>query len=190
MNDGDATDPPSSVTPQPDGPPDGKSASALQTVEAKLATVLNDVPVSEPQKQQIIHKIEETFMAAIATNVQNAPRLDPETVKIIAVTVEKDNDNKFKYLTQKQANDAAKQLRDHEFAVVCHTDNVRLFRPVLISAMLVFVGCVTAGIYFIAIGREAVGSGILSGVFGAAFGYLGGLGTANYFKPSRPVLRP
>ena len=174
----------SDAPPRQDGQTGTNGATPAQVVvEATLAPVLDDLPA--PKQQEIIHKVEETFTAMFAASVQGGPRLDPETVKIISATVEKDNDNKFKYLTQKQANDAVKQQRDHEFAVVCHRDNVRLFAPVLISAIAVFVGCVSAGIYFIAMGREAVGSGILSGVFGAAFGYLGGLGTANFFKPSR-----
>ena len=108
------------------------------------------------------------------------PQIDPETAKILANTLEKDNDNKFKYLTQKQADFASEQARQHDFAVVCHRDSVGLLKPILGASILLVIGTVTAGIYFISNGQEAVGSSLLTGIFGLLFGYLGGLGTSKF----------
>jgi hypothetical protein len=175
------TDPPTGADAE------GSSASPkspVKVVEAELAPIIKDLP--QPKQQQIRHVVEQKFEALIATAIGGGPKLDAETVKILAVAVEKENDNKFKFLTQKQANEAIREQREHEFIRLCHRDNVRLFAPVLVSAVVVFLVCVGTGIYFLAVGREAVGSAVLTGVFSAAFGYLGGLGTANFFKSSRP----
>lgn len=165
MADPNSQAPQAAESPKPDLPQQSPPAldSEPTTEVLKALGSLPDLPA--PQQREIIHTLQS--LVAYVERSSVGPKIDPETVRIVTASVDKDNENKFKYLTQKQANDAAKQQRDHEFAVVCHTDNVRLFKPVLISTILVFIGCVAAGISFIAIGREAVGSGILSGVFGA-----------------------
>ena len=57
-----------------------------------------------------------------------------------------------------------------------------LARPMVYAAIMVIIGTTTAGIWLAATGHETLGASILSGVFSAVLGYLGGLGTANFFK--------
>jgi hypothetical protein len=38
---------------------------------------------------------------------------------------------------------------------------------------------------FLYIGKEAIGSAVLSGIWGAVFGYLAGFGTSNFFKDEK-----
>ncbi len=56
------------------------------------------------------------------------PQIDPETAKILAETIQRDNDNKFKYLSQKQADAAASENREHALATARHRD---LMRPIV-----------------------------------------------------------
>jgi len=148
------------------------------TVEASLQPVIKDLP--EPKQKEIVRTLEQQFMAVVKGGM--TPQLDPETAKILAVTIEKENDNKFRYLTQKQADEAAKEIRDDELTTARHRD---LMRPIVWSAILITVASVTAGLVFIATGHEAVGSSLLTGVFGALLGYLGGLGTSGHFGPKK-----
>ena len=104
-----------------------------------------------------------------------SPQIDPETAKVLAVTIEKDNDNKFRYLTQKQADAAAQEVRAHDPAAARHRD---LMRPIVWAVILIALSSVAGGLAFIATGHEAVGSSLPTGTFGALLGYLGGLGTS------------
>jgi hypothetical protein len=110
------------------------------------------------------------------------PQIDPETAKILAGTLEKDNDNKFRYLTQKQTDSAAKEIRDHTLSSARHHD---LMRPIVWAVILITVVSVVAGLAFIATGHDAVGSSLLTGVFGALLGYVGGLGTSGHLGPQK-----
>ncbi len=70
------------------------------------------------------------------------PQIDPETAKILAVTIEKDNDNKFRYLTQKQSDAAAQQAKEHELSAARHRD---LMRPIVWAVILIAIVSVGAG---------------------------------------------
>ena len=62
-----------------------------------------------------------------------SPQIDPETPKILAGTIEKDNDNKFRYLTQKQTDVAAREIREHQLATARHSD---LMKPIVLWAVI------------------------------------------------------
>ena len=154
---------------------DGLTASPLvpQSVEASLQPVIKDLP--EPKQQEIVRTFEQQFMAVVRGGM--TPQIDPETAKILAVTIEKDNDNKFHYLTQKQADAAAQETREHDLAIARHRD---LMRPIVWAVILIAIASVAAGLAFIVTGHDAVGSSLLTGIFGALLGYLGGLGTSGH----------
>ncbi len=103
-------------------------------------------------------------------------------MKIAAATVDKDNDNKFKYLTQKQSDEAAKSLRDDIFRETRHKAQIKLFWPVLITVLLAIVGCIAIGIYLAVNGYETLGIGLITGAAFSVLGYLAGAGTADIFK--------
>lgn len=66
--------------------------------------------------------------------------------------------------------------------VVKHSDRMRLAKPITYAAMITTVGTIVAGIWLAAIGHETLGASILSSVISVVLGYLGGLGTAHFFK--------
>lgn len=148
---------------------------AAKAVEASLEPIIRDIP--EPKKSEIVRVFEQNTMAVFRS--VGGPPIDPETAKILAETTQRDNDNKFKYLSQKQADTAAREERQHHLATAQHKD---LVKPIVWAVVLTTVASVAAGIAFIAFGKEAVGSSILTGIFGALLGYLGGLGTAGHFQ--------
>ncbi len=142
-------------------------------VEASLEPVIKDLPA--PKQQEIVRTLEQQFMAVVKSGMN--PQIDPETAKILAVTIEKDNDNKFRYLTQKQADTAALEKREYDLAIARHRD---LMRPIVWAVILIAIASIGAGLAFIASGHDAVGSSLLTGIFGALLGYLGGLGTSGH----------
>lgn len=164
-------------------PPEGGSEP---TVVESLQPVIQDLP--QPKQQEITRTVERTIehqMMAVFRGGMG-PQMDPETAKILATTIEKDNDNKFKYLTQKQSDIAARETREHTYSLQCHTDGISLLRPIIYSSIVIVITSVVSGIYFISHGQEAVGSSLLTGVFGLLFGYLGGLGSSNYMATGKP----
>jgi hypothetical protein len=147
--------------------------------EPKLETAIKDLP--EPKQNEIRQSIQETFMGFIERS-SAGPKMDPETAKILVASADRDNDHKFQFLSQKQGDSARQNEREHNLEVQRHIDRMKLARPILYVSLALIAGCTVSGIYLSATGHDALGASILSGIFGAVFGYLGGLGTANFFK--------
>lgn len=173
--------------PQEDSPPSpangdpASTALSIPQVDQKLDAVLAKVP--EPQRNQIRTIIHEVVRDSFTAVVQGGgPRMDPETAKIITASIDKDNDNKFQYLTQQQKDEAEAGKRQHEFAVIRHGNRTRMMWPCLIAILITTIGCISVGIYLAATGREMLGSNILTAIITALLSFLGGLGTAHFFK--------
>jgi hypothetical protein len=154
--------------------------SALSTpgsnVEAKLEEIIEAVPA--PKREGVRHSLQEFF----GYIERSSPRIDPEVAKILAESNDRDNDNKFKYLTRKQELEAEESKREHELAVKRHDSTIKLLWPILIAVIILVLGCVGAGIYLAATGHETLGFSILSAIVTAVFAYLGGLGTPYLFR--------
>lgn len=71
------------------------------------------------------------------------------------------------------------EIREHDLALARHRD---LMRPIVWAVILIAIASIGAGLAFIATGHDAVGSSLLTGIFGALLGYLGGLGTSGHLK--------
>ncbi|HEX8746731.1 MAG TPA: hypothetical protein VF717_05985 [Pyrinomonadaceae bacterium] len=174
MIEGDPQDKPSppnteaSSSPTPVSPP----------VEDKLEAVIRDLP--EPKQEQLRTTLRETFMAFVERSA--GPRIDAETARILASSADKDNENRFKYLSQKQKDAADASLREHELEKIKHQDRVKIFWPILITVLVATVGCLAVGIYLAATGREMLGTGLITGTAFAVAGYLAGVGTSDFFK--------
>ena len=149
----------------------GEKQIEASLVPAKVESAIKDLP--EPKQQEIVHSVQEAMIAVI--NRGGQPPIDAETAKILSATIEKDNENKFKFLTQKQADSAAESQRTYQLKLAQHKD---LMRPCVWAVVLITIAGTIAGFAFIAQGKEAIGSSILTGIFGALLGFLGGLGAA------------
>jgi hypothetical protein len=155
-----------------------------QTPPPELPEELQRIlPDLSPSKRTEVLQYIFSFMTRVDKSA--GPPIDPETVHILTASIDKDNEYKFKYLSQKQADSAVQEGRDHEFATERHRDGIKLLKPIIYAAIFVVLGSILAGIYFIGNGREAVGSSLLTGTFGALAGFLGGLGTSKFVRPDR-----
>ncbi|HYG10005.1 MAG TPA: hypothetical protein VD835_08675 [Pyrinomonadaceae bacterium] len=158
----------------------GDEPSALSVpesqVEAKLEEIIEAVPA--PRRDEFRHSVRE-FMGFVESS---GPKIDPEVARILAASNDKDNENKFKYLTQKQELEAEESKREHQFKIARHSSLVKMLWPVLIAVIVLVLGCIGAGIYLAATGHETLGFSILSATITALFAYLGGLGTPYLFK--------
>lgn len=166
--------------PSEDSSSKGGESSALSVpesqVEAKLEEIIEAVPA--PRRDEFRHSVRE-FMGFVESA---GPKIDPEVARILAASNDKDNENKFKYLTQKQQHTAEASKREHDLEVTRHEDRVKFFWPILITTLIVIVGCLFVGIYLSATGRDVLGASILTGTAFAIAGYLAGIGTADFFK--------
>ena len=163
--------------PDAPAPVDGQAdASVPQTLEQSLTPVLEGLP--EPKKKEIVQVVHQQFTAVVRAGM-SGPQIDPETAKILADTIQRDNDNKFRYLSQKQSDTAARETRGHELAKARHRD---LMRPIVWAVVAITVISIMAGLWFINSGHETIGSSLLTGIFGALLGYLGGLGTSGHIR--------
>ena len=121
---------------------------------------------------------------------RSSPRsVSPDLVKMVIETDSEHNERKFQYLDKQQAYEAETRRRadalkeqEHNFKRDRHADQLILLKPVIWTILLTIFGSTVAGIWLCWIGKEAIGAAILSGIWGAVFGYLGGLGTSNFFK--------
>jgi len=171
----DEKPPESTPLPKDVAPPSGAS---VPQVEEKLETALKDLP---PPKQQMIREtIQEVFMAVVGGIA--GPKIDAETAKIVAASVDKDNEFRFQYLSQKQKDEAEQNKRAHDLEMLRHQDRVRVLRPVLYTMLFVVVGALSVGVYLAATGHEVLGSNILTAVITGLLAFLGGLGTMSFFK--------
>lgn len=53
---------------------------------------------------------------------------------------------------------------------------------IVLTVLVIVLGCIAAGIYLDTTGQGMLGASLLTAIFSLIFGYLGGLGTANFFK--------
>jgi hypothetical protein len=153
-----------------------------QEAEAKLERIIDRLP-----PEQIPPMLRELFVGIIERG--SSQKLDPEALKIAAASVDKDNQNKFLFLTQKETNKAEQakldhdlKAKEHELKVRRYESQVKMLWPVLVSGIILVLGCITAGIYLAATGHETLGYSILSATISAVFAFFGGLGTAHFFK--------
>lgn len=157
-------------------PDDGQS---LQAPIEQIQEAIKDLP--EPQRQRVQHIIQE-FLSVSLVHGSSRPRLDPKTAEIVTASIDKDNEHKFQYLTQKQRDKAEADKRKDDFAVIQHNDRKKMLWPLMICAILVSVFCIMAGVYYSANGHDVLGASLLTAVVTGVFAYLAGLGTANFFK--------
>ena len=177
-------------------PPEGSNTGATETNENQKQSETDDlagVPTPEakerleqalqklpPQERTMMRESLREFMGVVVSS--GGQKIDPEIARMILESVNQDNENKFKFALQREENRANQQQRKDNLELTRLTTQTRMLWPVIVAAIVIIVGCVCAGLYFIAIGKESIGIGILTAVISAVFGYLGGLGTANFFS--------
>jgi len=154
--------------------------AALAPAEEKKLETIIEKGVEKIPPDQFPTFFRDTLLAYIERGA--GPRIDPETFKIAAATVEKDNDNKLAYLMRKLEVEDTQHKRDHELEVEQSRSTRKMCWPILLAVIFLVVGCITVGIYLAATGKDTLGFSILSATVAALFAYLGGLGTPRFWK--------
>ncbi len=152
-------------------PKDADRGQAIERLVEKLETL------PQPTREVV-----EKLFVGLFRESGFSPKLDPEVVRILSASIDKDNENKFQYLTQKQHDATDIKRREQDQEAVRHGHRIKLLWPILTAAIVGGLGMTGTGVWFIATGKEAIGGGIIASVLSAAFAYLGGLGTARFFK--------
>lgn len=96
-------------------------------------------------------------------------------------TVERER-NILAYMMRRLEVDDGQRQREHDLELNYHKSTIKILWPIVSTAILLVLGCITAGIWLAARGKETLGFSILSGTVAALFGYLGGLGTPRFWK--------
>lgn len=143
----------------------------------KLEQVLKHLP---PQQRSMVRESIQEFLGIIVSS--GGQKMDPEIARMIIESVKGDNENKYQFALKREENRAKQQERKDGLEAARFQAQKRLLWPIILAAIVIVVGCVGSGLYFITIGKDAIGGGILSGIVSAVFGYMGGLGTANFFN--------
>lgn len=154
--------------------PNVESSPSTRPAEENLEKIIERVP---PEQYPTL--LRETLIGIVREGA--SPKIDPETFKIAAATIERENENKFQYLMKKLDVDAKTKSDDHQLDRERHRSTTRLLWPILISTIVLVLGCITAGIFLAARGQETLGFSILSATVAALFSYLGGLGTPRFW---------
>lgn len=161
-------------------------SQAAKVIEAEIAPILEDLgEVPEETRQRVLHKIEESLTAFIATSFSTGPKMDPESVRILTETVRADNDNKFKFLTQREQHDSEHRAKVLDFERERHRSHVDVLKPTIFVAIFLVTVSLLAGLWFVGHGQECLGGGLLSATATAVFGFLGGLGVSGVMDARR-----
>lgn len=155
-----------------------ESSPPVKEVEQQLQAAIKNLPPQEQEK--VRHVFTETMMGFFQSG--GGTKLDPETAKILAATVEKDNEYKFQYLSLKEKNEAEARKREDDHEATQWRDKVALSKPILYISLIVIPVCLFIGIWLAATGREMLGSNLITAVLTGLFAFLAGLGTSNLFK--------
>lgn len=102
--------------------------------------------------------------------------------KYLADSADKDNDLKFRYLSQKQKDAADQKERDQRLEERRLHYIVRFIWPILIAVLILTLGGIATAIYLAATGREMLGSNLLTGFVTAILAFIGGMGCPRIFK--------
>ena len=158
-----------------------EESSALNNIPQAEAIeeIIEAIPTPE-KREQARHLIEETFVGLIERSSSN--QINPDVAKILADSADRDNDNKFKFLTQKQQDAATAQQRKDELTAQKHKDRVSIIKPVIVFVMVMVILCLSVGIYLSVTGKETLGASLITGVLTAVLSYLAGVGTSDFFK--------
>lgn len=174
MADSDDKQPPNPKKQDP-SKSEGSSTIEKPEVEKDIDQLISKLP--DEKKTTILHEMFMGFVERTGT-----PAINAEVAKILSESQDKENQNRLQYLLTREENNEAAKKRDHEFRLTKHQDNFAVLKPIIAVVLVIVAGCTVAGIWLCIINRESIGASILSGIWGAVFGYLAGFGTSNFFK--------
>jgi hypothetical protein len=161
-------------------PPIAQTGLALSDVEKQLEDVIRDLP--EPKRVEVRNTFLQVFMAFAQRGGTVGPTIDPETAKILTDSADKEHEYRYKFLTQKQKDEAEESKRDDTFRTLKFSSRYKIVRPCSLAGLVVIPVCLFLGIYLAATGHETLGSSILTGVTTSFLSFIAGLSTGNLIR--------
>ena len=162
-----------------------ESASFLNDVKnlEKMEEFIDAIP-AEQQKEEarsILREISRDFTQII----ERPSQTDPETVKIISDNLDKDNERRFQFLTQKERNNAELEQSELEFRKEKHANSFSLIRPIVVFVLLIVTACLVVGIWLCVIGKETLGASLITGSLSGVLSFAAGFGMSGQFKEEK-----
>ena len=141
---------------------DNNESSSLSIAEKhakleKIEEILDAIPVPE-QKEEA-----RSILREFTKIVERPSQLDPVTAQIITESLDKDNERKFQYLTQKQKDGTELEKEEISFRREKHRDSFSLVKPIVFFVLFVVAICIITGIWLCVNGKETLGASLITG---------------------------
>jgi F0F1-type ATP synthase assembly protein I len=160
---------------------DNNESSSLSKAEKhaqleKIEEIIDAIPVEEK-------KVEARSILREFTKIIERPsQLDPATVHIITESLDKDNERKFQYLTQKQKDETEIEKQEIDFRREKHRDGFSLVKPIVFFVLILVAICILTGIWLCVNGQPTLGASLITGSLSAVLSFAAGFGTSTFFK--------
>ena len=174
MNDG------KSEPKEEDSQKESSSLSKKQDKLEKIEEIIDAIPEPERKEeaQVILREIKERY-------IERLPQDDPEILKILSESADKEGERKFRYLSQKQKDETDQERAELEFRKIKHANNFSLIKPVVYAVLALLVVCVGVGVWLCANGKETLGASLITGSISSVLSFAAGFGISGKFKDEK-----
>ena len=145
----------------------------------KIEEIIDAIPVLE-QKEEA-----RSILREFTKIIERPSQLDAETAKVITSSIDKDNERKFQFLTQKQKDDTELEKEELDFRREKHRNGFALIKPIVFFVLGLVAICIGVGIWLCFIGKETLGASLITGSLTAVLSFAAGFGTSNVFKDEK-----
>lgn len=161
---------------------DESSSSIMAQKQAKLEKfeeIIEAIPVLEQKEEARL------ILRELTRVIERPSQLNPETARIITESVDKDNQRKFEYLSQKQKDSTEIEKEELDFRRQKYSDSFSLVKPIVIFVLGIVAVCIFTGIWLSVNGQPTLGASLITGSLSAVLSYAAGFGTSKAFKDDK-----
>ncbi len=150
-----------------------------EELEEEFRDIIDALPTPEKKKdaQMIFQRL-----AVSLVKQSNEREINPEVMKIIADSNNKDNEYRYKFSVKQQENEAEARLRKDKLEDKKHDNFFSIIKPTIFVVLAIVVSMLAVSVAFILNGQEGIGVNLLIGLFSAIFGFLAGFGVSKVIK--------
>ena len=145
----------------------------------KIEEILDAIPVPE-QKEEA-----RSILREFTKIVERPSQVDPITAQIITESLDKDNERKFQYLTQKQKDETELEKEEISFRREKHRDGFSLVRPIVYFVLGLVAICIIVGIWLCLNGQPTLGASLITGSLSSVLSFAAGFGATTFFKDDK-----
>lgn len=168
-----------------DSPDNGESSSLSQSQASKNAQlekieeILDAIPVEEKKEEA------RSILREFTKIIERPSQIDPLTARIITTSVDKDNERKFQYLTQKQKDETELEKEEINFRREKHRNGFSLVKPIVFFVLILVAICIIAGIWLCVNGQPTLGASLITGSLSSVLSFAAGFGATTFFKDDK-----